>query len=179
MIDPVIELSVRAGLALLFGVAAWHKMSDRVRFGATLRAYRLLPSRSVSPIAWLLPLLETFVAIGLLFAPTRTAAAFAAISILVVYTLAIATNLARGRREIDCGCFASSAPTPLSGRLIARNAILIASAAAVLLPLRARTLTWIDVVTTVTALVTLSLLGAAMQRLAQTAPMLRRWGGIR
>jgi hypothetical protein len=179
MIDPVIGLSLRTGLVLLFGTAAWHKMSDRARFGATLRAYRLLPSWLVSPVALLLPLLEAFIAIGLLYPPTRTAAAFAATTVLVVYTFAIATNLVRGRHEIDCGCFASSAPTPLSGWLISRNTILIATAVALVLPLRDRTLTWIDVLTSVMALGTLSLLWATAQRLGQTAPKLRRLGGIR
>jgi hypothetical protein len=179
MIDPVIELTFRAGLALLFGGAAWHKTSDPVRFGATLRAYGLLPLWLASLVARLLPLVEAVIAIGFLHPLTRRAAAFAAISILVLYTAAIAANLLRGRREIDCGCFASSARAPLSGWLLARNAILIATAVALVMPLRARTLTWIDVMTTLMALVTLSLLWAATQKLIQTAPALRRLGGRR
>ena len=66
---------------------------------------------------------------GLLHAPTRQPTAIASMTLLAIYTGAIASNLARGRREIDCGCFASSARVPLSPWLIARNLILIAAAA--------------------------------------------------
>jgi hypothetical protein len=179
MIDPVIELTFRVGLALLFAAAACHKMSDRARFGAALRAYGLLPLWLASLVARLLPLVEAFIAIGLLHPLTRRAATFGAISTLVLYTGAIAANLLRGRREIDCGCFASSARAPLSGWLLARNAILIGTAIALVMPLRARALTWIDVMTTLTALVTLSLLWAATQRLIQTALTPGRLGGVR
>jgi hypothetical protein len=179
MIDPVIELTFRLGLALLFGAAAWHKVTHRARFGAALRAYGLLPHWSASLVSRLLPLVEAFIAVGLLHPLTRSAAAFAAISILVLYTAAIAANLLRGRREIDCGCFASSVRAPLSGWLLARNAIPIATAIVVAMPVRLRTLTWIDVMTTLMALITLSLLWAATQKLIQTAPTPLQWGGVR
>ena len=179
MIDPAIELSVRLGLALLFAAAAWHKVSDRVRFVAAVRAYHLLPSWLVSPVARLLPLLEATIALGLAYTPTRQAAAFAAVPLLALYTLAIAVNLARGRREIDCGCFAASARVPLSNWLIVRNAILIGAACLLIMPIRTRTLVWIDALTVVTTLITLSLLWAAGRRLAHTGPALRQLGGAR
>jgi hypothetical protein len=179
MIDPVIELTVRAGLALLFATAAWHKVLDRARFAASLGAYALLPARLVSPSAWLLPALECSLAIGLLYAPTREPTAIASMALLAIYTGAIAVNLARGRREIDCGCFASSARVPLSPWLVVRNLILIAAAALLLVPVRARALVWVDPFTVVTAVVVLWLLSAAAQRLAQTGPALQRLGGQR
>ncbi len=179
MIDPVIELSLRLALALLFAAAAWHKVSDRVRFGATLRAYRLLPPWLVAPVARLLPLAEAAIAIGFLYPLTRQAAAFAAVPLLIVYTVAIAANLARGRREIDCGCFASSARVPLSTWLVVRNVILIVAASVLVMPIRMRTLIWLDALTVPTTLTILSLLWAAGQRLAHTGPALRQLGGAR
>ena len=179
MIDPVIELSIRFALAFLFAAAAWHKVSDRVRFGAVVRAYDLLPSGRVASAARLLPLLEASIAIGLLYPPSQEAAAIAAMPLLVLYTTAISVNLARGRREIDCGCFAVSARVPLSSWLVLRNVILIVTACALLMPVRTRTLIWVDGLTVVTALTTMSLLWAAGQRLAQTGPVLRRFGGAR
>jgi len=177
MIDPVIELSVGLGVALLFAAAAWHKMVDRVRFGATLRAYRLVPSWLVSPLAWFVPVAEALIAIGLLYPPTRQGAALAAALLLLLYTGAIVANLVRGRRDIDCGCFASSARVPLSGWLVVRNAILMLAASVLFMPVRARSLLWVDVLTIVTALVALTLLWTAGQRLAHTGPALRRLGG--
>ena len=179
MIDPVIELSLRLGLALLFAAAAWHKASDRARFGATVRAYQLLPSWLVPALTRLLPLMEATIAIGFLYAPTRRAAAFAAIPLLMLYTVAIVTNLARGRREIDCGCFASSARVPLSSWLVVRNALLVVATAVLAMPVRTRPLIWIDALTVVMTLITLCLLWGAGQRLAKTGPALRRFGGAR
>lgn len=179
MIDPVIELSICVALALLFAAAAWHKVSDRLRFGVALRAYDLLPSWLVAPVTWLLPGLEACIAVGLAYPPTRRAAALAAGLLLMLYTVAIAVNLARGRREIDCGCFASSARVPLSRWLVVRNLILVVAAVALVIPIRARTLVWMDGMTVVTTVITLSLLWAAGQRLTQTGPMLRQLGGAR
>lgn len=179
MNDPVIALSVALALALLFVAAAWHKVSDGLRFGAAVRAYGLLPSGLVDPVTRLLPLLEGCIAVGLVFPATRRAAALTAGSLLLLYTVAIAVNLARGRREIDCGCFASSARVPLSAWLLGRNLMLIVAATALVMPIRERTLVWIDGMTVVTALITLSLLWATGQRLAHTGPILRRLGGVR
>ena len=179
MIDPAIELSLCFALALLFAAAAWHKTSDHIRFGAVLRAYDLLPSWLVAPATRLLPLLEASIAFGLLYPPTRQAAAIAALPLLALYTAAIYVNIARGRRDIDCGCFAASARVPLSNWLVVRNAVLIVAACALLLPTATRTLTWVDGLTVTAALLTASLLWTAGQRLAQTGPTLRGFGGAR
>lgn len=177
MIDPMLELSVRLALAILFAVAAWHKLRDRSRFIATVRAYRMLPSSSVAPVAMLLPVAEAFVAIGLLSPRARELWALAAVTLLSLYTFAIAANLALGRRDIDCGCFASTAKVPLSGWLVARNALLILAAGLLLLPVGRRPLVGLDALTVAATLVTLMLLWAAGRRLAQTGPALRGFGG--
>lgn len=177
MIDPIIELSLRLGLAGLLGAAAWHKASDHVRFGGTVHAYRLLPAWLVSPVTWLVPVAEAALALGLLLPGAREAATVGALLLLLLYTAAIAVNLARGRREIDCGCFASSARVPLSVWLVARNAILIVATGSLLMPVGARSFVWIDALTVVGALVALSLLWSAGQRLAQTGPVLRKAEG--
>lgn len=179
MIDPVIDLTLRAVLSLLFAAAAWHKVSDRLRFAASLEAYALLPARLVSPISLLLPALEGSLAIGLLYAPTREPAAIASMALLTLYTGAIVANLARGRREIDCGCFASSARVPLTLWLVVRNLGLIGAAALLVAPVRARAILWVDQFTVVTAVLVLCLLWGAAQRLAQTRPALQRLGGPR
>lgn len=179
MIDPAIELSLRIGLALLFAAAAWHKLSDRTRFAASLSAYELLPRRLLSPSAWLLPALECALSIGLLHAPTRAPAALASIALLAIYTGAIAVNLARGRRDIDCGCFATSAQVRLSPWLVARNLILIAASSLLVVPIGARAMIWVDLLTVAATVIALSLLWTATQRLAQTGPALLHLRGRR
>lgn len=179
MIDPVIELTLRTAFALLFAAAAWHKVSNRTRFAASLDAYALLPARLVAPISLLLPALECALAIGLLHAPSREPAAIASMALLALYTGAIATNLARGRREMDCGCFASSARVPLTPWLVVRNLVLISAAALLVAPVRARSLVWVDQLSIATAVLVLWLLWSAALRLAQTGPALQRLGGPR
>ena len=176
MIDPVIALSLRLALGLLFASAAWHKIQDRVRLDATVHAYDVLPSWMVAPVTELLPWIEVSIALGLLYPPTRQAAAAASVALLALYTAAIGVNLVRGRREIDCGCFASSARVPLSNWLVARNAMLMAGAGLVVIPTAGRPLLWIDWLTVATSLITLSLLWAAGQRLAQSGRALRLGG---
>ena len=178
-LDPVIAWSVRLALALLFTAAAWHKLPDARRFEGAVRAYRLVPSEWTAALAWLLPFAEGAIALGLIYPSTYPAAAVAAGVVLSIYTLAISVNLVRGRREIDCGCFASAVTVPLSAGLVARNLGLIAASCMLLVPIRARTLVWMDAVTIVMGLATLSLLWAAGRRLTQTGPALRRLGGVR
>jgi hypothetical protein len=178
-VDLVIALSIRLGLALLFVAAAWHKLSDRRRFETAVRAYELLPKRASSLLSWLLPAVEAAIAIGLLYPAWQRSAAIAAAGVLLLYTGAMAVNLARGRRRIDCGCFRSRSATPLSAGLVARNLGLIAAACVLLLPVGTRALTWIDGFTSVATLVTLSLLWMAAQRLSHTGPALRGLGGAR
>jgi len=177
MIDPVVEISIRLGLALLFATAALHKARGLPRFAGTVRGYRLLPSWMVPAVTWILPLAEAAVAVGFVYTPAREAAVLAAVPLLVLYTFAIAANLVLGRRDIDCGCFASSVRVPLSGWLLGRNAGLIAVACVLLMPTRPRALLWVDVLTVVAALLTSSVLWAAGQRLATAGPALRRLGG--
>ncbi len=177
-VDPVIAWSLRIGLAALFVTAAWHKLSDRQRFETAVRAYELLPARGPSLLSWSLPAVEVAIAAGFFYPPSHRPAAVAAAAVLLVYTGAIAVNLARGRRAIDCGCFAARSATPLSGALVARNVALVAAASVLMLPVEIRTLVWIDGLTLVATLLTLSLLWGATQRLSQTGPALRRAGGI-
>jgi Methylamine utilisation protein MauE len=129
LVDAMADLVLRIALALLFTLAALHKLRDRRRFDGIVLAYRLGPPRLVLRAARLLPALEGVIAAGLIFTPTP--AAVAAATLFAGYGLAMTINLARGRRDIDCGC--GEAPERLSGWLVARNAVLAAAALSLLL----------------------------------------------
>ena len=47
---------------------------------------------------------EALVIVGLIVPATRPAAAMLAFALLAIYGVAIAINLVRGNRRIDCGC---------------------------------------------------------------------------
>ncbi|MFN8544114.1 MAG: MauE/DoxX family redox-associated membrane protein [Candidatus Binatia bacterium] len=168
--DPVVAAVFRSGLALLFASAARHKLGDAAGFRAALRAYRLLPAPVAPAAAWLLLGAEATAAVALLIpgAPGPLLAG----GLLAVYTGAIAINLARGRRDIDCGCAGPAARQPLTPWLLARTAVLLAAATAALLPARPRPFVWLDGLTVVAAVVALATLWAALGRLLANAPRL-------
>jgi hypothetical protein len=126
--DPLVLSFGQSLLALLFAVAAIGKLRAGEEFVGVVRNFRLLPGALTRPFALGLPWLEAAVAAGLLAAPAlppaARLAALAAAGLLLLFLLAIAVNLRRGRREIDCGCFRDGLRQPLSWWLVARNALL-------------------------------------------------------
>jgi hypothetical protein len=127
--DPMILAFALAILMLIFLAGAWSKLRARETFEGVVYNYRLLPELMVRPASYLLPLAELAVGLGLAHASTRPYAAVGALALLTMFNIAIGINLARGRREIDCGCFSSVLKQRLSGGLIVRNVALMGLAA--------------------------------------------------
>jgi hypothetical protein len=175
--DPVIDVTLRTALALLFFVAASHKLRDLGRFRATLGEYRLLPA-GLTPLAAVLVVAVEVAAAGALLVPgARAAGLLAAAAVLVLYGAAIAINLARGRRDLDCGCAGPAVRRPISGALVVRNAALAALALAGLLPVRPRALLWVDALTVAGATAALAAFYASLDRVIAYAPGLARLRG--
>lgn len=166
--DPVVAVTLRVALALLFASAATHKLRDLAAFRATLADYRILPDATVPLAAVAVAVMEPTIAAMLLAWPAAGAPAAAAL--LLLYAGAIALNLARGRRHIDCGCAGPAARRPIGAGLVARNVVLAAAALVTLAPAASRTLVWVDVATIVVATVTVALLYGAADRLLALAP---------
>jgi len=164
VIDPIFAWMARLALAGVFAAAALHKGRDLPAFSAALAAHRLVPDPLVGAIAHALAACEAAVAAGLLWPASAPHAAGAAAALLALYSGAIAINLARGRREIDCGC--SARPQPLSGGLLARNALLAAAALPAGLPAAARELVWVDALSAAAGASALALVWVAAQSLA-------------
>lgn len=163
--DPGLLLSLRWVLATVFVLGVAHKLAAPADFAAAVRNYELLPRALAAPAARVLIGLEAAAALALL-ANARAGGALAA-ALLVLYTLAIAVNLVRDRRNIDCGCAGPGVRRPLSGWLVARNGALIALAALAAVPYAApRALTALDWFTAVCAFVTAGLAYTAAQQLA-------------
>lgn len=124
--------ATRAALALLLGIAAIGKLRQRARWHDALAAYRLLPDILLAPVALALPIAELATAAGLVagVAPAGIAAAL----LLLVFAGAMAVNLLRGRRALDCGCNPAARPQPISWALVARNTGLAGLAVLTLVP---------------------------------------------
>jgi hypothetical protein len=126
MPDPSVALAGRLLGALVFATAVVGKVRHRHELAGVVANYRLLPERLAAPAAWAIVGLECMTALSLVSGALLAGGAALAIVLLGGFALAMAVNLARGRREIDCGCFQSGLRQRLSAALVARNLILAA-----------------------------------------------------
>ena len=177
-VDPTLIWLVRVALALLFAHAALHKSRDLAGFERVFADYRLVPESWAPLLARTTLLAEASLALGLLIsgfaatvgqpvaAPTQAVVA-GTIALLSLYSVAISVNLARGRRDIDCGCADPAARSPqIAPWLLARNALLISAAGLLLWPTSTRPLHWIDAISLVGGLVPLALVWNTIHGLA-------------
>jgi hypothetical protein len=160
-VDLALALSIAIALAVIFGVSGALKLRDLELFAGSIANYRLLPAWLEAPFAYLIPLAECACSAAILFSATRVPAAASLAILLCLFTGAIAINLARGRVNIDCGCFGPALRQNLSGWLLLRNFVLFAMVALVALPASVRTLEWLDGFTIALGAATLVILYAS------------------
>jgi hypothetical protein len=175
--DPVLQAALHAGAAALFLFAARHKLRDPDGFRRAVADYEILPRAAAGALARLLPPFEGLLGVACLIPATAGAACLAGAALVGVYGAAIAVNLARGRRAIDCGCGGPGGRRPLSGGLVLRNAALAAFLLLAALPSASRPFQWLDAVTGLGTLAALVLLHAAVDCLVATNARLRAAGG--
>ncbi len=145
MIDPVVHYLLVCLLALVFVQGGAAKLTARDEFQGVIASYRLLPPALVPAFAALLPFVELAAGIGAILPATRQFGAALAFALLLMFALAMAINLARGRTEVDCGCFKSGFRQTISVWLVGRNLLLCAGAALLWLPVSGRAAGGFDV----------------------------------
>src|SRR5690348_3458432 len=118
VIDPAFVDLLALALGAIFATSGAMKFGDLDLFESAVANYRLLPELLVKPFAWTLPFVECACAAGMLLPATRPAAAAMLAVLLAIFSAAIAINLVRGRRDIDCGCFGPTLRQELSGWLL-------------------------------------------------------------
>jgi uncharacterized membrane protein YphA (DoxX/SURF4 family) len=123
---PEFLAAVRTLVGFVFLSAAIGKFRHWLAFRGVVANYRLLPEWLVPTVAYVLPLVESAIGVLLLSGLRTRVADAAAIGLLLVFALAMAVNVLRGRAHIDCGCFQSALRQPLSWILVLRNAVLAA-----------------------------------------------------
>ena len=138
-VDPSLVLAGRILGALVFGWAVVGKLRHYDEFVGVVANYRLLPTFVTVPAAWAVIGMEVCVGVGLLTPWFVGSAACGALVLLAVFILAMGVNLARGRREIDCGCFQSTLRQQLSPALLVRNLVLMILLAPVVIAATATT----------------------------------------
>lgn len=123
-------VAARLLLAAVFLVSGLGKLLDRkgtrravIDFGT--------PVRLASPVALVLPVSELAVAAALLPEASARWGVLGAISLLAVFSVGIAINIAKGRRP-DCHCFGQFHSAPIGWGTLVRNGLLAAVAGFVL-----------------------------------------------
>jgi thiol-disulfide isomerase/thioredoxin len=120
----------RFALILVFGVAGVAKLRDMNGTRTSLGQFGL--PETIQPLgAWLLPLAELVTASALWSTTTAAWGAAASLALLMLFTVAIAVNLARGRRPA-CHCFGQLHSSPIGPGTVVRNVVLAAIALFVL-----------------------------------------------
>jgi len=174
-VDPAIALTLRGLLGLLLVVAAAHKLADPRRFAAVVAAYRVVPAAVARVAAAAIPLVE--LACAALLVPGGPAGPVLTAALLGAYAAAIGVNLRRGRRDLDCGCTGPGRRQPIGTWMVARNAVLVLAALALLVPPSSRALVWVDAITVGAAMLALAAVYAAAERLGANAPAIARLRG--
>ncbi|MBL4572097.1 MAG: hypothetical protein JKY86_03365 [Gammaproteobacteria bacterium] len=187
MIDPLLLQTISLGFALLFFIAAAHKLSNRAHFRASFKAYEIIPENLSGLVTKIIPPLELLLSVGWLtfglFAIEFELVTFISIGLLASYALAIGVNLKRGRNYIDCGCSftsgnaknADSGSQQISLGLLYRNGFLIAMAIVCTIPVSDRSLQLIDIFGLAFSVVALILLYGAFNQLLTNRNAINSW----
>jgi hypothetical protein len=121
-VNSLILLSTLCLLAV-FALAAIAKLCDPARARDGLIGFGV-PPRWARPSLVVLVSAEMLIAGLLAYPPTRLVGAWSALATLIVFSLAIAWHLARGRRPA-CACFGALTPAAISWKSVGRNLLLI------------------------------------------------------
>ena len=124
MDHPDAVIAIRTVVALVFLDAAVGKMRAWTVFQGVLANYRLIRALLIPAVAYALPPAEAAVGAALLTGTFSPWAEAAAAALLLVFAFAMAVNLMRGRRHIDCGCFQGTLKQTLRWSLVARNGVI-------------------------------------------------------
>lgn len=176
--DPVAIHAARAGIALLFALAAWSKLRNLSVFRATLADYELVPKVVLKPAALLVIGLELFVVIGAWLSATAPIAMAIALVLLLIYASAIAINLIRGRTDIDCGCTGPAVRQSLSSWLLVRNTVLASIASVGFSVPVGRAMSFPDYVMAILVVGAATAIYAAANQLMANAPRLDALDGL-
>jgi len=99
--------AIRLALAVSFIVAGTLKLADVHAFVLTIKAFAILPSDAVRPLAVALPVLE--IAGGLLLA-FDAPGGLSIIGGLLLLFIGVVANAIRQGLDIDCGCYGPGDP---------------------------------------------------------------------
>lgn len=144
MFDPVFSWAASVLLALIFLPAGWQKLRKPLHYQVVLENYQLLPVSIVPAATFALGLCELVAGLAVFLPLTHAASIIVLAVLLLLYMIAMAVNISRGRAEIDCGCTGPAHQQAISSALLWRNLVLIAAAYIAFDLSVVRDLIWLD-----------------------------------
>lgn len=127
----IVQWALRLGLGGLFVYTGAIKLADPNAFALEIHNYQLFPS--LAPVlAAALPVVELTIGLALVAGPRPwlRAGALSCLLLMVVFTAAVGSAVARGI-NISCGCFGAGS-SPVTLVTVARDVALLAASAALL-----------------------------------------------
>jgi uncharacterized membrane protein YphA (DoxX/SURF4 family) len=122
--DASLGLLIRLIFGTMFLAAGASKLSDLGEFADAIKHYQLIPGATAGAVARGVAVTEAALGIVLLLGAAIPIASFLGSVLLVIFALAMAINLIRGR-QIPCGCKRESEPIQI--KHIVRNAAGVAA----------------------------------------------------
>jgi Methylamine utilisation protein MauE len=147
MVDPVAGYLIVWSIALMFASASFHKLRDMRAFAESVAGYRLFPAIGARAAALSTVLIEVAVVAMSLWPASRRMANLLGVCLLAAYAMAMALNLARGRKGLNCGCGAADEHHPIALWMVVRNLLLIGALGVAMLPWSVRAMTGTDLLT--------------------------------
>jgi putative oxidoreductase len=133
--NPVLVRVCRIGVGLVMLAAALGKIGDPAAFSSQIHHYHLMPIGAENLLAIALPWIELLAGLALVLGVHARSGAWLSAALMIVFTLAVGTAVARGL-DIECGCFGTADATHVGGMKLAEN--LLFTGAALVASLRLR-----------------------------------------
>jgi uncharacterized membrane protein YphA (DoxX/SURF4 family) len=116
------ELAARLVLGATFIYASYNKILAPAVFAKIIYGYDLFPAMLINLVAIVLPFVELFAGMALIFGFYPRSAALIVNVMLLAFIISLSINVIRGH-EFDCGCFAIGADSQstFSGPLLIRD----------------------------------------------------------
>jgi len=108
--SPWLIRPCRIAVGIVFIAAALAKIGDPAAFATQIHHFRLAPLASENAIALLLPWIELLTGLALVLGVRARSGAWLAAGMMVVFTLAVVSAMAR-HLDFECGCFGTADAT--------------------------------------------------------------------
>ena len=120
LINPYLVFACSTVIGLILTAGGVGKLANLKTLTKVLLAYDILPKKTLPFAGLMLPIVEVGTGTMVLLQMLRPLANYLAAALFMAFVLAVATNLARGRRDLPCGCFGRGTKG-ISWRLVFRN----------------------------------------------------------